>query len=250
MAARRSRLSGHTAPLPFEDRVTCALPDGGSCGVIEDVYAARGEHALIGVDEAGRGPLAGPVVVAAVLLDPRSAARWAGLTDSKLLSESARNDWFARIQQEALAWRIVAVDTETIDQRNILGATLFGMRLAVDGVRTTLSTTENVLVLVDGNRPIPALVGDQRTLVRGDSRSLAIAAASVLAKVTRDREMESLDQQWPGYGFAQHKGYGTPAHLRALATLGPTPVHRRSFAPVRAAAALQTGIVMAGEKEG
>ncbi len=183
---------------------------------------------LAGVDEAGRGPLAGPVVVAAVVLDP--ARPIAGLGDSKQLSEARREALFPRVQAEAADWRIEIVDAAEIDRLNILGATLEGMRRAVAGLRATPARA-----LVDGNRVPPGLPCPAEAVVKGDARIAAIAAASILAKVARDRLMVALEDAWPGYGFAVHKGYPTPEHLAALARLGPCPAHRRSFAPVRAA---------------
>lgn len=183
---------------------------------------------LAGVDEAGRGPLAGPVAVAAVILDP--ARRIEGLGDSKGLTEAQRDALFPRIQTQALAWSIVLVHADEIDRLNILQATLEGMRRAI----ATLSITPT-RVLIDGNRVPSGLRVDAEAVVKGDANIAAISAASILAKVTRDRWMLELDAAHPGYGFAAHKGYPTPAHLDALKRLGPCPAHRRSFAPVRAA---------------
>lgn len=182
---------------------------------------------LAGVDEAGRGPLAGPVAVAAVILDP--ARRIAGLGDSKALSEARREALFPQIQSQALAWSVVLVQAEEIDRLNILQATLAGMHRAVQALPIRPSK-----VLVDGNRLPPELGVDAEAIVRGDARIAAISAASILAKRSRDRWMLELDAHHPGYGFAAHKGYPTPAHLDALRRLGPCPAHRRSFAPVRA----------------
>lgn len=183
-----------------------------------------------GVDEAGRGPLAGPVAVAAVILDP--ARRIEGLSDSKALSEARRETLFPQIQSQALAWSVVLVQAEEIDRLNILQATLTGMRRAVQALSIRPSK-----VLVDGNRLPPELGIDAEAIVRGDARVAAISAASILAKVSRDRWMLELDAHHPGYGFAAHKGYPTAAHLDALRRLGPCPAHRRSFAPVRMALA-------------
>lgn len=182
---------------------------------------------LAGVDEAGRGPLAGPVVVAAVVLDP--ARTIPGLGDSKQLTEARREALFPVIQAEAADWRIEIVDAAEIDRLNILGATLAGMRRAVAGLRTVPARA-----LVDGNRVPPGLPCPAEAVVKGDAKVAAIAAASILAKVARDRLMVALDADWPAYGFALHKGYPTPEHLAALAAHGPCPAHRRSFAPVRA----------------
>ncbi len=185
-----------------------------------------GEARIVGVDEAGRGPLAGPVAVAAVVLDP--ARRIEGLGDSKVLTESAREALFPRIQAEARAWSIVLVHAEEIDRLNILRATLEGMRRAVAALGIAPCR-----VLVDGNRLPPGLGAPAEAIVKGDARIAAISAASILAKVARDRWMLDLHGAYPGYGFAAHKGYPTPDHLDALRRLGPCPAHRRSFAPVR-----------------
>lgn len=183
---------------------------------------------IAGVDEAGRGPLAGPVAVAAVILDP--ARRFDGLGDSKELTEAKREALIPFIEANALAFSIVLVHADEIDSLNILQATLEGMRRAVAslGIRPTR-------VLIDGNRVPPRLGLDAEAIVKGDAKIAAISAASILAKVTRDRWMLELDAAHPGYGFAAHKGYPTPEHLDALRRLGPCPAHRRSFAPVRAA---------------
>jgi ribonuclease HII len=183
---------------------------------------------LAGVDEAGRGPLAGPVAVAAVILDP--ARRIDGLGDSKALTEARREALFPRIQSDALAFAIVLVHADEIDRLNILQATMAGMRRAVAALAMPPSR-----VLVDGNRVPPGLDVDAEAVVKGDAKIAAISAASILAKVARDRWMRKLDAAHPEYGFAVHKGYPTPEHLEALRRLGPCPAHRRSFAPVRAA---------------
>lgn len=179
---------------------------------------------LAGVDEAGRGPLAGPVVAAAVILNPQRPIT--GLDDSKKLSEKKRDALEPLILERALAFGIGRASVDEIDEINILQATLLAMRRAVEALAITPAA-----IVVDGNRltnfglPAEAVVG-------GDARVPSISAASILAKVSRDREMTALDLQYPGYGFAKHKGYGTATHLAALARLGPTPVHRKSFAPV------------------
>ncbi len=181
---------------------------------------------VAGIDEAGRGPLAGPVVVAAVILDPNRGIR--GLDDSKQLSESTRETLYGRIVERALAWRIVFVDCQQIDRINIFQATLHGMREAADGLDPAAEH-----LLIDGNKLPPDLPCPAQAVVGGDALEPAIGAASILAKVARDRYMVELDARHPGYGFARHKGYGVPEHLEALARLGPCPEHRRSFAPVR-----------------
>lgn len=183
------------------------------------------QELVAGVDEVGRGPLCGAVVTAAVILDPARPIR--GLNDSKKLSEARREQLFDEIREKALAWCIARAEVEEIDRLNILHATLLAMQRAVEG----LSVTPR-LALIDGNR-CPRLQVPSEAVVKGDSRVPAIAAASILAKVSRDREMQLLDALYPGYGIAGHKGYPTPVHLEALRRLGPTPIHRRSFAPVR-----------------
>ncbi len=183
------------------------------------------EELVAGVDEVGRGPLCGPVVTAAVILDPRRPI--AGLNDSKKLSEARREALFDEIREKALAWCIARADVEEIDRLNILHATMLAMQRAVEG----LSVTPR-LALIDGNR-CPQLDVPCAPVIQGDSQVPAIAAASILAKVSRDREMQAFDLIYPGYGLAGHKGYPTPAHLEALQRLGATPIHRRSFAPVR-----------------
>ena len=178
-----------------------------------------------GVDEVGRGPLAGPVVAAAVILDP--ARPIAGLKDSKQLSERKREALAAQIRSDALAWALGRAEVEEIDAINILQASLLAMQRAV----TALSLAPE-LVLVDGNH-CPRFACPAQAIVKGDGLVPAISAASILAKVSRDREMQDLDARYPGYGLAQHKGYPSKAHLAALQTLGASPVHRRSDAPVR-----------------
>lgn len=180
---------------------------------------------IAGVDEVGRGPLAGPVVTAAVILDPDNPI--AGLADSKALTEARREALFPEIQQKALAWAIGRCEVEEIDHHNILQATMIAMQRAVAGLEIKPHK-----VLVDGNRTpdfgIPA-----QAIVKGDQTEPAICAASILAKVTRDREMVELDGRYPGYGLAKHKGYPTKDHIAALEQLGVTEIHRRSFAPVK-----------------
>ncbi|MFV0455246.1 MAG: ribonuclease HII [Pseudomonas sp.] len=183
------------------------------------------EELVAGVDEVGRGPLCGPVITAAVILDP--ARPILGLNDSKKLSEVRREALFEEICEKALAWCIARAEVEEIDRLNILHATMLAMQRAVEG----LSVTPR-LALIDGNR-CPQLSVPSAPVIQGDGRVPAIAAASILAKVSRDREMRALDLRYPGYGLAGHKGYPTAAHLEALQRLGPTIIHRRSFAPVR-----------------
>lgn len=183
------------------------------------------EELVAGVDEVGRGPLCGAVVTAAVILDP--ARPILGLNDSKKLTAARREQLFDEICEKAISWCIARAEVEEIDQLNILHATMLAMQRAVAGL-----SVQPKLALIDGNR-CPVLDVPSAAVVKGDSKVPAIAAASILAKVSRDREMQALDLQYPGYGIAGHKGYPTPAHLEALRRLGPTPIHRRSFAPVR-----------------
>ena len=198
-------------------------------------WAAPGLAA--GVDEAGRGPLAGPVVAAAVILDPRQGI--AGLADSKKLTARRREQLFDQIQDKALCCAIGQASVEEIDRLNILQATLLAMQRAVVGLRLVPAR-----VLVDGNR-LPRLPMLAEAIIGGDAKVPAISAASILAKVHRDRWCEQIDAEYPQYGFAAHKGYGTAAHLAALRQHGPTPWHRRSFAPV-AQALRQAGQEVAG----
>lgn len=180
---------------------------------------------LAGVDEVGRGPLAGDVVAAAVILDP--ARSIAGLRDSKKLSAPRRTQLAAEIREYALGWALGRASVDEIDELNILHASLLAMHRAVTALQP-----QPEYVLVDGNR-LPRWSYAADAVVKGDDRVPAIAAASILAKVQRDEEMAALDVTYPGYGLAQHKGYPTRVHLDALKQLGVTPIHRRSFAPVR-----------------
>ncbi len=180
---------------------------------------------VAGVDEVGRGPLCGPVIAAAVILDPECPV--VGLNDSKRLTARQREALFDVICDQALAWSLGRAEVAEIDQLNILHATMLAMQRAV----ASLSLLPE-LAYIDGNR-CPKLPCQAEAVIKGDSKVPEIAAASIIAKVARDREMAIIDQQWPGYGIAGHKGYPTPAHLAALKRLGPTPVHRRSFKPVR-----------------
>jgi len=180
---------------------------------------------LAGVDEVGRGPLAGDVVAAAVILDPSRPIT--GLADSKKLSEKKRELLFDEIREHALSYSVARASVQEIDHINILQASLLAMHRAVEQL-----PVQPEFVLVDGNKK-PDWTYSCDTVVKGDSRVAAIAAASILAKVTRDREMVELDKKYPGYGLAGHKGYPTKAHIHALGELGPSPVHRVSFAPVK-----------------
>ena len=207
-----------------------ALPDR---FVIEREHYARDVRGLAGVDEAGRGPLAGPVVAAAVVLPedwaqdglPESLKR---LNDSKKLRESVREELYEAIQTNAVIVSAIAVvDAPVIDEINILQATHRAMNEALAGLEPSAEHA-----LVDG-RPVPSLTLPQTAIVKGDAQSFSIAAASILAKVTRDRLMVQYHQQFPGYGFDEHKGYGTKAHLLAIEELGACPIHRMSFAPLK-----------------
>ena len=199
---------------------------------MDDLIGAAGAPAqgpdVAGVDEAGRGPLAGPVVAAAVVLNPARAI--AGLADSKLLDAARREELAGEIRAHALAWAIGRAEVAEIDRINILRASLVAMRRAVDALAVPVR-----LAYVDGHIA-PALGCAVVPVIRGDAKVAAISAASILAKVARDAEMTAAAGRYGGYGFERHKGYPTPAHLAALRRLGPTPLHRRSFAPVRAVA--------------
>ena len=187
----------------------------------EKLYAAP----VVGVDEAGRGPLAGPVVAAAVIFERGRIPK--GIDDSKQMTAEAREEMYVRIVETAVAFGIGEASVEEIDLVNIRQATHLAMARAVRAMAVA-----PMFALVDGN-DAPALPCPCDTLIDGDARSVSIAAASIIAKVTRDRLMREMDARWPGYGFARHKGYGVPEHLDALRRLGPCPLHRRSFSPVR-----------------
>jgi ribonuclease HII len=199
---------------------------------------ARGFNAIAGVDEVGRGPLAGPVVAAAVVL-PRDFCH-TEIRDSKLLSAKQREKLAPLIRQNAQGWGLGVVEVEVIDRINILQASLLAMVKAFGALEPPPDC-----LLIDGNQPIPArlfrkgraLPGSlpfQKTIVKGDQLCVSIAAASIVAKVARDEMMIAYDEEFPHYGFAGHKGYGSAAHLEALRRFGPSPIHRKSFAPVRA----------------
>lgn len=185
-------------------------------------------HLIAGVDEAGRGPLAGPVVVAAVILDP--ARPISGLDDSKKLSERKRDALYPLIIERALAWHIEYVEADEIDRINILQATLAGMRRSLQGLAVAPAHA-----LIDGNRLPDGLPCPATAIIGGDASEPAISAASILAKVARDACMRELHAHYPHYGFDRHKGYPSPLHLAALHAHGPCPQHRRSYAPVRRA---------------
>ncbi|HET6389711.1 ribonuclease HII [Hyphomicrobium sp.] len=188
-----------------------------------------GSRPIAGVDEAGRGPWAGPVVAAAVILNPDKIP--ANIDDSKMLDEDSRAYLYRRIMKVAIVGVAIA-DVERIDRENILGATMWAM---AEAVRQLAEVPK--LVLVDGNRAPPVRV-PTRTIIKGDTKCLSIAAASIVAKVTRDRLMTQMARQYPGYGFERHKGYGTPEHQAAIEKLGVSSLHRRSFRPVQLALAL------------
>ncbi len=188
-------------------------------------YICQYQGALLaGVDEVGRGPLVGDVVTAAVILDPTKPIK--GLADSKKISKKKREALFVEIQEKALCWAVARATPQEIDSLNILQASLLAMHRAVAALHV-----QPEFVLVDGNR-LPKWSYPSEAVVKGDSRVAAISAASILAKVQRDREMALLDVQYPEYGFAEHKGYPTAKHLDALRRHGVTPLHRRSYAPV------------------
>ncbi len=189
---------------------------------IENAYWLKGRGAVCGVDEAGRGPLAGPVCAAAVIFAPDTQIP--GLDDSKKLTEKKREALFPVIQEKALAYGIGYANEREIDEYNILNATFLAMRRAVE----QLSVSPDVL-LVDGNQKPRIGVCDEVTVIKGDAKSVSIAAASVLAKVSRDRKMLELDAQYPQYAFRQHKGYGTKLHYERLSQYGLSPFHRRTF---------------------
>lgn len=194
---------------------------------LESAELALGGGPIVGIDEAGRGPWAGPVVAAAVILDPADIPR--GIADSKALDEDARAIVERRIRDKALAIGLAVAERDRIDRDNILNATLWAMAEAVKQL-----TVKPQLALVDGNK-LPLLACPARAIVKGDAKCLSIAAASIIAKVARDRIMYRLAREYPDYGFDRHKGYGTPEHKEAIARHGITPHHRRSFKPVQLA---------------
>ena len=191
----------------------------------EDYEALRFEGLLAGVDEAGRGPLAGPVCAAAVILDPKRPIE--GLADSKKLSAKKREAFAPLIRERALAWAIAWAEPEEIDRVNILRATMNAMRRAVEGLQVAPDC-----VWVDGNR-LPDLPYPAEAIVKGDAKVPAISAASILAKTARDAKMREYAEQYPEYGFERHAGYGTKEHVAALEKFGPTPIHRKTFEPVK-----------------
>ena len=219
--SKRPAPAGDGAGGLFEDALT-----GDRLATIARTRPLR----IAGVDEAGRGPLAGPVTVAAVILDPERPID--GLNDSKKLTEAKREALYPLIVERALAWRIEFVEADEIDALNILQATLTGMRRALEGLSPAADCAR-----IDGNRLPPGLPCAAEAIIGGDAVEPAIMAASILAKVARDRHMLELHLRYPQYGFDRHKGYPSPAHLAALAAHGACPEHRRSYAPVRDAIA-------------
>ena len=197
---------------------------------MESWATTQGIRTLIGIDEAGRGPLAGPVVAAAVALPTEHGL--VGLNDSKKLTETVRERLYAHIQAVALAYGVGMVPAQTIDVAGILPCTFEAMKMAFSEALNSGLVPD--LVVVDGNLPIPGLDARQKTFVGGDGRSENIAAASILAKVTRDRMMRDFDTKWPEYQFAKHKGYGTKLHLQAIVKHGACPIHRYTFRGVKA----------------
>ena len=191
---------------------------------------------MAGVDEAGRGPLAGPVVAAAVILDDQK--RILGLADSKVLTALARDKLYDKIREKALCCSVGSASVAEIDELNIFHATMLAMRRAVEGLRL-----KPIKVLVDGNR-LPRLDILSEAIVGGDAKVKSISAASIIAKVTRDRMLQELHVEFPQYGFAAHKGYGTPEHLEALRVHGPCIHHRKHFAPVAAQFATEEGVTV------
>lgn len=187
------------------------------------------EGVTAGVDEAGRGPLAGPVVAAAVVLPPDGAPE--GTADSKALSPARRVELAERIRERALGWALGQAAASEVDRLNVLEATLLAMRRALAGLAAV--GVVPALALIDGNRCPAGLPFPARAVVRGDASVAEISAASILAKVCRDREMERLGRRWPQYGFAAHKGYPTAAHIERVRRFGPSPIHRLTFGPVR-----------------
>jgi ribonuclease HII len=223
------RFDTHSAP---PDAFSMKIDDSRFKPTFELELAERdlGRWPIAGIDEAGRGPWAGPVVAAAVMLNPSNIPP--GIDDSKALDEDGRDVIFRRIVESGAIFATGIADVERIDRDNILNATFWAMS---EAFRTLAGNPR--LVIVDGNRA-PRLGCETRTIVKGDAKCLSIAAASIVAKVTRDRMMIAFDRDHPGYGFARHKGYGTPEHKEALARLGVCALHRRSFRPIQLALGL------------
>lgn len=209
-------------------------------GSVEREAIACGYSWILGVDEVGRGPLAGPVTTAATLVSLADLTWCEGLNDSKRLTRKMREALDVRVRERAPSFAVQHVHVDDVDRLNVLGASLWGMRACAREVLHRMGLApRDVLVVVDGKQTLLEWEGAQRAVVQGDARSFAVAAASVIAKVARDAHMASLDDAYPGYGFAKHAGYGTKFHMDALMKLGPSPEHRRSFAPVQRAIAIQ-----------
>ena len=226
-----SRASGTKKSRPGHSQQSLGFtikPSPPEVGEVEHWAQDRAIAPVMGVDEAGRGPLAGPVVAAAVALPQKFSIT--GLNDSKKLSHAQREYLFDEIQKVATAFGVGCSDAAIVDEIGILPATFRAMSIAID--ESLKGGFKPALVMVDGNLMIPQLTLPQKTFVKGDGRSFNIAAASILAKVTRDRMLVSFHEQWPVYGFDKHKGYGTAQHLKALAEHGPCPIHRKSFRPI------------------
>ena len=190
-----------------------------------EIYDSINDGIIAGVDEVGRGPLAGPVIAAAVILNPENPIQ--GLVDSKKISEKKRNILAKEIREKALAWAIGRAEHDEIDSINILQASLLAMKRAIESL-----SIQPELVLVDGVH-CPDIIYKVEAIIKGDNKVPAISAASIIAKVARDNEMIALDSQYPGYGFSRHKGYPTKMHVNALKELGVSSIHRKSFAPVK-----------------
>ncbi len=205
------------AAFPYTPRRSAGL------AAYENALARAGLAPVAGIDEAGRGACAGPLVVAAVVLDPAGIKRVRGLADSKLLTAAAREDVYARVVQHAVAWHVTVIPHTDIDSHGLHVCNIAGMRRAFAGL-----AARPAYVLIDGF-PVSGLGAPSLAMWKGDRVAASVAAASVVAKVTRDRMMRELDERYPEYGFGRHKGYTTEEHLRALAEHGPSPVHRRSF---------------------
>ncbi len=206
-------------------RASKKVEDSSDRFCFERQFQSQGYLRVAGVDEAGRGPLAGPVVAACVLL-PDFSSDFFSLDDSKKLTESKREQLYTFLNERALAIGVGVVDAQTIDRINILQATFLAMQKAVENI-----TPKPDFILIDGNRR-PTWATAAETIVKGDSRSISIAAASIIAKVTRDRMMEEYAQLFPQWGFLKHKGYGTADHIAAIHEHGVSPIHRRTFAPI------------------
>ena len=214
--------------VPVQEELFPQPPSRGVIGSIELWAASSGLMPLMGVDEAGRGPLAGPVVASAVILPTQHPPGFDRLDDSKKLTPKVRNALYDEICLHADAVGIGTANVDEIDTLNILGATRLAMHRAIEQCQRRFGRPVCSL-MVDGNLPLPGYAGLQWALIKGDGRSFSIAAASVIAKVTRDRLMCALDARYPGYGFAKHKGYGTQAHRIALTRMGPCAIHRKTF---------------------